>query len=225
MLPRCFYDRDPVELAPLLLNKLLVLRGSADGPRRAVRIVEVEAYRGQLDPASHARRGPTARNATMFGRGGHLYVYFTYGMHWCANVVAGPPGTAGAVLVRAGAPVASPRGRAAMWAARPGARRAEELAAGPARLCQALGISGLDDGADLVAGDRGLILVDDGVAPPADPRASGRVGIRRAVEQPWRFWVPGDPHVSPGRPGPPSGSRSAAEQPGSGPVAPDRTPR
>ena len=109
-----------------------------------------------------------------------------------------------------------------MWAARPGAHRAEDLAAGPARLCQALGIRGLHDGADLVTGDRGLVLVDDGVAPPSDPLVSGRVGIRRAVDQPWRFWVPDDPHVSPGRPGPPSGSRRAVMRPGPGRGAPAR---
>ena len=199
MLPRCFYDRDPVELAPLLLNKLLVLRGSADGPRRAVRIVEVEAYRGQLDPASHARRGPTARNATMFGRGGHLYVYFTYGMHWCANVVCWPAGRAGAVLLRALAPMV---GVESMVAARGMVKAPRDVAGGPARLCQALGITGADGGADLTDPGAPLGILDDGTPPPPRPAVSGRVGIRRATTNPWRWWVPGDPHVSPGRPGP-----------------------
>jgi len=191
--PRRFYEGDALEVAPQLLNKVLV-RG-----KRAGRIVEVEAYRGLDDPASHAYRGPTARNATMFGPPGHLYVYFTYGMHWCANAVCSPDGVATAVLLRALAPVA---GLAAMRRARAprGVQRAPlsdvQLTNGPAKLCQALGITGADDGADLVGGDRRIQLVDDGTPPPERPGVSGRVGIRMAAELPWRFWVPGDRHVS-----------------------------
>ena len=189
VVPRAFYAGDPVEVAPRLLNKILV-RGSAAG-----RIVEVEAYRGEADPASHAYRGRTPRNATMYLGPGRLYVYFTYGMHWCANVVCSPPGTAGAVLVRALVPEA---GLEAMRKVRTRARRDVDLANGPAKLCEALGITGADDGADLVRGERGIVLVDDGVLPPAEPGVSGRVGIRVAGHHPWRFFVPGEPHVSRG---------------------------
>jgi DNA-3-methyladenine glycosylase len=201
VLPRSFYDRDSRAVAPDLLNKVLV---AGD---RAARIVEVEAYAGGEDPASHAFRGPTLRNATMFGPPGGLYVYFIYGMHWCANAVCGPDGTASAVLLRAGAPLA---GLDAMRAARPAARRDRDLARGPARLCQALGIVGDDDGADLVDGGRGLVIVDDGTGPPRRPGRGGRVGLTVAVEHPWRWWVRGDPNVS-GRAGVLSGTRPVPE--------------
>jgi len=214
-LPRRFYDADALEVAPLLLNKLLVR-----GPRVG-RIVEVEAYRGFDDPASHAYRGPTKRNATMFGPPGRLYVYFTYGMHWCANAVCMPEGTAQAVLLRALAPVA---GVELMRAGRPRIRVDHHLASGPAKLCQAMGITGEDDGADLVTGVGGLEIVDDGVPPPDEPGVSPRVGLRQAAELPWRWWVPGDPNVSrarlgggvergpagPGRPARPVARRTSA---------------
>lgn len=187
-LPRAFYDRDPLEVAPALLNKVLVRDG------RAGRIVEVEAYRGADDPASHAYRGPTRRNATMFGPPGHLYVYFTYGMHYCANVVCAHGGRGGAVLLRALAPLAGlEEMRAARGAA---ARRVTDLCSGPARLCQALGIDRRLDGADLVRADRGVTILDDGVPPPAAPGVSPRIGISAATEHPWRFYVAGDPNVS-----------------------------
>ncbi len=186
MVSRRFYDRGALEVAPQLLNKLLVRDG------RAGRIVEVEAYRGSEDPASHAYRGQTRRNATMFGPPGHLYVYFTYGMHFCANVVCMAEGTAEAVLLRALAPVA---GLEAMRVARSGVKDTE-LTSGPAKLCQAMGITRADDGVDLVDGGRGVRVVDDGVAPPTVPATSGRVGIRHAPELQWRWWVPGDPNVS-----------------------------
>jgi DNA-3-methyladenine glycosylase len=187
VLARRFYSRGALEVAPQLLNKLLVRDG------RVGRIVEVEAYRGSEDPASHAYRGPTARNATMFGAPGHLYVYFTYGMHFCANVVCMPPGVAEAVLLRALAPVA---GLEAMRAARPGIDKDAELTSGPAKLCQAMGITRAEDGADLVTAGSGLAVVDDGVAPPTFPATSGRIGIRHASDLQWRWWVPGDPNVS-----------------------------
>jgi DNA-3-methyladenine glycosylase len=196
-LPREFYAGDALEVAPRLLNKLVV-RG-----RRVGRIVEVEAYGGADDPASHAYRGPTRRNATMFGPPGRLYVYFTYGMHWCANVVCGPEGVAQAVLVRALAPVGGVEemrtARLAHRGGRPDRLLGDRhLASGPARLCQALGITGEDDGADLVGGDRRVQVVDDGVAPPLRPGRSGRVGLSSAAERPWRFFLAGDPHVSRG---------------------------
>ena len=189
-LPRRFYADGALTVAPQLLNKLLVRDG------RAGRIVEVEAYQGSRDPASHAYRGPTRRNATMFGRPGLLYVYFTYGMHFCANVVCMPEGTAEAVLLRALAPVS---GVDAMRAARPGADKDVQLANGPAKLCQAMGITRTEDGADLVTGSAGIRVVDDGVPPPTVPAASSRVGIRHASDRPWRWWVPGDPNVSKAR--------------------------
>lgn len=190
-LPRGFYERDARVVARALLGKVLV---RDDG--RAGRIVEVEAYRGRHDPASHAFKGPTARNATMFGPGGHLYVYFTYGMHWCANAVCGAEGEGTAVLLRALAPL---DGLDLMRRDRP-VRRDLDLANGPANLCRAFGIDRAFDGADLVTGDQGLRIVDDGVAPPRRPPRSTRVGLSRGRQHEWRWWWPGDPHVSRGRP-------------------------
>ena len=189
--PRSFYRRDPREVAPELLNKLVVRGGMV------ARIVEVEAYCGGEDAGSHAYRGQTVRNATMFGPAGHLYVYFTYGMHWCANAVCGDEGEGVAVLLRAGAPL---QGITAMRAARPAARRDRDLCSGPAKLCQAFGITGAHDGADLVTGDRDVVIADDGVAPPADPVVGRRVGLSvgRGDEHPWRWFVPDDPNVSRG---------------------------
>lgn len=160
---------------------------------RAGRIVEVEAYRGALDPASHAFGGETPRTATMFGPPGGLYVYFTYGMHFCANIVGAEEGVAGAVLLRALAPL---RGLEQMRLARPAARRDRDLCSGPAKLCQALGIDRSFDGADLVTADRGVAIVDVGVPPPADPGVSSRIGITAGADSPWRWFVRGDPNVS-----------------------------
>ncbi len=190
-LPRRFYTRDARELAPLLLNKVLVTGVGA--ARVAARIVEVEAYAGHEDPGSHAYRGLTPRNRTMFGPPGHLYVYFTYGMHWCANVVAGTDGVATAVLLRGAAPL---EGAERMRSRRPAARRDRDLCSGPARLTQAFGITGRDDGADLVRGP--LRIVDDGVPPPARPGQSTRIGLRtgRGDEHRWRWFVPNDANVS-----------------------------
>ena len=136
----------------------------------------------------------------MFGRPGRLYVYFTYGMHFCANAVCMPEGTAEAVLLRALAPVS---GLDAMRERRPGIVKDVQLASGPAKLCQAMGIARAEDGADLVTGSHGIRVVDDGVPPPTFPASSGRVGIRHATDRLWRWWVPGDPNVSKARvPGP-----------------------
>ena len=186
-LPRSFYAGDPREVAVRLLNKLLLHDGVSG------RIVEVEAYLGAIDPGSHAYRGLTRRTTTMFGPPGHLYVYFTYGMHWCANVVCGSEGEAGAVLLRAMAPVS---GLEMIRARRPKARRDRDLCSGPARLAQALGLDGTYDGADLVAGP--VLITDDGVPPPADPGVSVRIGLSpgKGEEHPWRWYVRGDPNVS-----------------------------
>jgi DNA-3-methyladenine glycosylase len=186
-LPHSFFRCDPLDLAPALLGKVLV------GGDRAGRIVEVEAYRGADDPASHAFRGPTPRNRVMFGPAGHLYVYRSYGLHWCANVVAGEPGVAGAILIRALEPVA---GHEAMARDRPAARRPVDVANGPGKVCQALGVHGGHDGIDLTRAASAVRLVDDGVRPPLHPTVGPRVGITVAVEEPWRFSVPGSPYRS-----------------------------
>lgn len=180
--------------APALLGAVL----EVDSPQGtvAVRLSEVEAYDGGNDAASHAFRGRTPRNAVMFGPAGHLYVYFVYGMHWCCNVVCGEPGRASAVLLRAGSigaglPVARSR--------RPSARSDAELARGPARLASALGLDRSADGADLLSSSSPVRLLA-GPPVPAGSVASGpRVGVAAAGELPWRFWVAGDPTVSPYR--------------------------
>jgi DNA-3-methyladenine glycosylase len=187
VVPRSFYRRDSREVGPELLNKVLVHGG------RAGRIVEVEAYCGSEDPGAHSYRGKTARNQVMFGPPGGLYVYFTYGMHWCANAVCGEAGVGIAVLLRALAPL---EGLDEMRAARPAARRDRDLCSGPAKLCQALGIDRAFDGSDLVTGDRGVTIVDDGVAPPTDPVRTTRIGLSAGAEHPWRWYVAGDPNVS-----------------------------
>jgi DNA-3-methyladenine glycosylase len=195
-------------VAPSLLNKLLVVR-DLDGSERAGRIVEVEAYTGAEDPASHAYRGRTRRNAVMFGPSGHLYVYFTYGMHWCANVVCGPAGVAQAVLLRALEPVT---GLAAMRSARrsaagvvPGDR---DLCRGPARLAAALGITAAAGGLDLCRGGR-IAVMDDGIGPPRHPASGPRVGVSVGAAVPWRWWVRDSAHVSLYRPGGPPHPRAA----------------
>ncbi|MEO6469004.1 MAG: DNA-3-methyladenine glycosylase [Acidimicrobiia bacterium] len=198
-LTRAFFDRPPEELAPDLLNKLLV--STRDGERLVARIVEVEAYCGSTDPASHAFRGKTARNATMFGPPGHLYVYFTYGMHYCANVVAGSPlDDAGAVLLRAAAPV---EGLEVMRTRRPAARKDRDLLAGPARLASAFGLDRVDDGMDLVRGPLGLY--DDDTLGPVRPGRSPRIGLAagKGERARLRWFVTNEPNVS----GPRSPSR------------------
>jgi DNA-3-methyladenine glycosylase len=184
---------DPVEVAPLLLNKVLAHEGVAG------RIVEVEAYRGSEDPASHAFRGRTARNTTMFGRPGLLYVYFSYGIHYCCNVVCRPEGTAGAVLVRGLAPL---RGLG-MMRERRGPVRNRDLCSGPGRLCQALGLDRSADGSDLLDPSSSVRLLDDGVGPPrrSSLGVAPRVGINPMVASAgelWRYFVVGDANVSRG---------------------------
>lgn len=187
-LARAFYARDSRIVAPALLNKVLV------AGECSARIVEVEAYRGEEDPGSHGFRGETPRTRVMFGPAGHLYVYFTYGMHWCANAVCGDVGESSAVLLRAASPL---RGLDLMRGRRgPAARRDRDLCSGPAKLCQAFAIAKAHDGADLVAGGDGVTIVDDGVAPPAEPGVSRRIGLSAGVEHEWRWYVPGDPNVS-----------------------------
>ena len=187
-LTRAFFNQAATTVAPQLLNKILV---AADG--RAGRIVEMEAYLGAVDPAAHTYRGKTRRNATMFGPPGHMYVHFTYGMHWCCNCVSGPEGDGCGVLIRALEPV---HGLELMRAARPRAANDRDLCRGPARLAQAMGISGVHDGVDLVAAREGFTIVSDGMAPPDDMVIGPRIGISQGVDFPWRWSVPGSRFVS-----------------------------
>lgn len=184
--------RDPLIVAPDLLGAVLA-RVEQGQIVRSGRIVEVEAYRGEADPASHAFRGPTPRTRVMFGQAGHLYVYRSYGIHWCANVVCDATGVAGAVLIRA----IEPRtGIDAMFVDRPKAKRAEDLASGPGKLCAALGITGANGGTDLCAeSDSGFVLIES-VSPCGVVKRGPRIGISAARELPWRFWISGNPHVS-----------------------------
>jgi DNA-3-methyladenine glycosylase len=213
VLPRGFFDRPVLTVAPALLGCVLSHQ-TADG-LVAAEIVEVEAYRGESDPASHAFRGKTPRNAVMFGEPGHAYVYFTYGMHFCVNLVCQRPGRASAVLVRAGRVVdggqlaAVRRGAAAV---RRGAAAERELARGPARLCQALAIGRAENGADVCdpAGPLQVLAPAGFAGLPAGAISSGpRVGVRLGAEAPWRFWLTGERAVSAYRPHVPK-RRSAA---------------
>ena len=186
-LSRRFYARPSPVVARELLGRLLVRRTSDEV--LVARIVETEAYQ-QDDPASHSFRGATARNGVMFGPASFLYVYFTYGMHFCMNVVTGPPGEGSAVLLRAAEPL---RGMEAMTRRR-GTAAPRSLCSGPARLTQAFGVTRAQNGADLVSG--GELWVGGGRAPDRVIRTGPRVGIRHAADVPWRFWVDGSPFVS-----------------------------
>lgn len=180
-----------LDVAPRLLGAVIA-HETRDG-LVAVRLTEVEAYDGPNDPGSHAHNGRTARNQVMFGPPGHLYVYFTYGMHHCANVVVGTEGDPAAVLLRAGEVVDG------VALAERRRRRATErdLARGPARLCQALGVDLTHNGADLACGPLRLTVAE---TPAADVRTGPRVGLRRAADRPWRFWLDSEPTVSTYRP-------------------------
>ena len=187
---------DARQVAPLLLGAVLTHEGS-EGPV-SVRITEVEAYLGPQnsphpDPGSHTFRGATARNAPMFGPAGHLYVYFTYGLHHCANIVCGPAGVASAVLLRAGEIVA---GEELVRTRRPTSKSPRDLASGPALLATSLGITTADSGRDALRAPFGLELP---ALPAVDVSAGPRVGVSGAGgtrDYPWRFWLSGDPTVS-----------------------------
>jgi DNA-3-methyladenine glycosylase len=179
--------------------------------RLAVRLTEVEAYAGTDDPGSHAFRGPTPRTEVMFGPPGHAYVYFSYGMHWCMNLVCGPPGQASAVLLRAGEPVfpsdaADPAEREAftrlVQRRRPGIR-AIDLARGPARLTMLLGVDRDFGGTDVTDPAGRLRVLPGATVPDARVRTGPRVGLSVGADRPWRFWVDGERSVSPYRPGKP----------------------
>jgi DNA-3-methyladenine glycosylase len=198
LLPRDFYDRPVLEVARDLLGR--VVRHDSPEGAVAVRLTEVEAYDGERDPGSHAYRGRTPRNGVMFGPPGHVYVYFSYGMHWCMNLVCGPPGEASAVLLRAGEVV---DGAGLAHTRRLAARAARDLARGPARLTQALGVDKRFDGADATDPDSPLVLLRGTVRRP--PRRAVRRGPRVGVAgagavHPWRFWLDDEPTVSTYRP-------------------------
>jgi DNA-3-methyladenine glycosylase len=185
----------PVEAAERLLGA--TLRCDSSEGAVLIRLTEVEAYAAGDDPGSHAFRGRTRRNATMFGAAGHAYVYFTYGMHWCLNVVTGHEGTAAAVLLRAGEVVS---GLELARSRRPGARD-RDLARGPARLTRALGVTGADDGADLLAASSRLRLVHRAETPPRTLVWGPRVGVAgEGAATPWRVHLEGEPTVSTYRP-------------------------
>jgi DNA-3-methyladenine glycosylase len=186
-----------LEAAPRLLGAVL-RHGEV-----SVRITEVEAYDGADDPGSHAYRGPTRRNAVMFGPPGALYCYFTYGMHVCCNVVCGPEDYASAVLIRAGE-VVSGLDQARL---RRSGSPDRDLARGPARLCRALDIQLADDGTDLVAGPITLTLGE----PVRDVSTGPRVGLRAAPDRPWRYWITGERSVSAYRPAAPLKRRSGPD--------------
>jgi DNA-3-methyladenine glycosylase len=186
-----------VLLAAVRLLGCTVEADTPEGPV-AVRLVEVEAYRGADDPASHSFRGRTARNGVMFGPAGHLYVYFVYGMHFCANISCLGDGEAGAVLLRAGEVISD---LAVAHARRPTARRPADLARGPARLASLLGLGREHNGVDVTDPASPVRLL---AAPPIDPalvRSGPRVGVAAAHDLPWRFWVDGSAAVSQYRPG------------------------
>ncbi len=181
----------PAEAVPDVARTLLGWNLTAHGV--TVRLTEVEAYSGLgADPASHAHRGRTPRNAVMFGPPGFLYVYQIYGMHFCANVVCGPEGEASAVLLRAGEVV---DGLDVARQRRPAARRDRDLAAGPAKLMQVLALNRTANGTSVVDGTGPATLSPPDV-PPAAIEAGPRVGVTSAHDVPWRFWIAGDPTVS-----------------------------
>lgn len=190
-LPRERLAVDVLDAARLLLGCHL-LADTPDGGV-AVRLVEVEAYRGADDPAAHSYRGRTARNAVMFGPPGHLYIYFVYGLHFCANVSCLPDGEAGAVLLRAGEVVSDLH---VAHRRRPTARSGADLARGPARLAALLGLRREHNGVDVTDPASPIRLLCGDPMPTAQIRAGPRVGIAAAQDRPWRFWVDGSQAVS-----------------------------
>ncbi|GHJ38563.1 DNA-3-methyladenine glycosylase [Streptomyces sp. TS71-3] len=196
-LAREFLDRPVLDVAKGLLGRLLV-RNTPEGPIELL-LTEVEAYAGEVDPGSHAYRGRTARNEVMFGPPGHAYVYFTYGMWFCLNVVCGPENHASGVLLRAGEIV---EGAELARLRRPSARHDRELAKGPARLATALDVDRALNGTDLCGGPDAPLQLLNGNPCDADRVRNGpRTGVSGAGGvHPWRFWIDGDPTVSPYRP-------------------------
>jgi DNA-3-methyladenine glycosylase len=180
---------DSVDVAPRLLGWRLTSR--SDEGVVTVELTEVEAYRGEADPASHAFRGPTVRNAVMFGPAGYLYVYRSHGIHWCLNVVTGSEGVASAVLLRAGRVV---EGESLARARRGAGVALAGLARGPGNLGQALGVTGEEYALDLLASER--ITLSSGSSEPSGIASGPRVGVSVGHLEAWRWWVAGDPSVS-----------------------------
>lgn len=206
LLPRTFFDRPVLDVAPDLLGRVLV-RSTEHGPVE-LRITEVEAYAGESDPGSHAYRGPTARNSSMFGPPGHAYVYFIYGMWWSLNLVCGPEGRASGVLLRGGEVLT---GTEQARSRRPKARKDSELAKGPARLATALAVDRDLDGTDLCSPDESapLRVLAGETASMGAINSGPRTGVGgEGAHHPWRFWLDGDPTVSPYRPHKPRHRRS-----------------
>ncbi|WP_347754154.1 DNA-3-methyladenine glycosylase [Agrococcus sp. ProA11] len=211
-LDAAWFERDPLELAPLLLGG--VLSRADESGTVALRLTEVEAYRGTDDPGAHTFRGKTARNATMFRPGGHVYCYFTYGLHHAVNIVAGPEGSGWGVLVRAGEVIDGHSLALERRSVRRAAPPTGELARGPGNVAQALGATLADDGAAFVSAAARTTTVGRGgpqarlettwtFTPAAEPpphRTGPRVGVSGpggdASAFPWRFWIPGEPSVS-----------------------------
>jgi len=197
-----FYRKPSLDLARSLLGKLLVM---GTGPSAVGGyIVEVEAYIGEEDPACHAAVGRTERNAVMHGPAGRAYIYFTYGMHYCFNVVSGRSGSPEAVLIRALEPAFGLR---AMRRRRGASVRDLDLARGPARLCRALGLDDAANGSDL---RKPPLFLSRGRPAPRILGVSARVGIRKGLDRPWRFFDAENPFVSRGRPGPPGARKKPA---------------
>jgi DNA-3-methyladenine glycosylase len=197
-LPRKFFDRDAITVGRELLGKLLIRR---DGRKLlAGRIVEDEAYLGPLDPAAHAFNGPTARNAVLFGPPGHAYVYFIYGNHYCANVSCTPKGKGAAVLFRAMEPVvgiqAMAEARGLLLPQDPRTSQLRRISSGPGRMSEALGITReRDNGKNLTDTHSDLWLADDGYRPDRITTTK-RIGIKKAIDEPLRFVIAGNPFVS-----------------------------
>ncbi|MBW3578703.1 MAG: DNA-3-methyladenine glycosylase [Actinobacteria bacterium] len=192
VLDRAFYDRPVLQVAADILGKVVVRRED-DGSQTIARLVETEAYH-QSDPASHSYRGRTPRNEVMFGPPGHLYVYFTYGMHHCMNIACEAEGVAAAVLLRAAVLLA---GHDYVRPRRSAVDRDRDLLRGPGRLTQGLAVAADHSGVDVTDAGSPLRVEDDGWRPADDAVVTGpRTGIRLAADQPWRFWVAGVPEVS-----------------------------
>ena len=198
ILARAFFDRDPITVGRELLGKLLIRR---EGRKfLAGRIVENEAYLGAADPAAHAYAGFTPRNAVLFGPPGHAYVYFIYSSHYCLNVSCMPAGLGEGVLLRAMEPVfgleAMARARSISLPPAPRLAQLRMISSGPGRMSEALGITRLrDNDKDLTTRHSDLWFADDGYRPERIA-ATPRIGIRKAVEEPLRFVIAGNPYVS-----------------------------